>query len=426
MHKKKRWIATALCLTLCLSGCGSTPAEETASSEPTVEVPKKIEAPGFEKTVQHAERIESGEHYEHGEDGYFLLADQGIKTKLKAQRSGTCWAHAASTSMESNYLMRTGEEIVVDPYEIVNIVYSDDKKEGVFVGKAGKMDIGGNTWFITGSLSNGFGEYFLTKSICCEGLSIEKVQEAIRGNGALSMGMSDGLNGRGYFDGYLTQYDSDNLNDHSVAAVGWDDHFPREYFKEMPSQDGAWIVQDSQMNVDYCYMSRDAEIIDSCIFELSKDYKDVVYYEAGCYDAIMTGDSTTIANIFHKEGSLAAVGVYIPEHGESVQIAVYDEKTGEKLAEEEETFDIKGYYAMPLSEPVSVKDYRIEACFSGPAPVEGESWDDYSLVYRASSEEGQSFVKVGEKWLDLAKKSTKKTLGIKFTPNNACIKGLYK
>ena len=423
---KKVLRITAILMTVIMvaSGCGQAGEVAETTPEPTEEAFKAIEAPGFEKTVVRAERIKNGERYVHGEEGYYLLADDGLVSRRKAQRGGTCWVHAASTSMESAALMK-GKEISVDPYEIVDYVYEEDKTEGIIPEKINKRDYGGWQEAIVETLSNGFGDMLLTSAIDCNDMSIDEVKEVIKSHGAVANAMSDTNGSRGGFDGYLTQYWPEILNNHEVAIVGWDDHFPKEYFKVTPSGDGAWIVQDSQMNVDYCYMSYDSPMLDSFQFELSDEYSDIAFYDVGMEGEIETGDKTCLANIFHKKGVLGAVGTVICEKDESIEIRIYDEDTGDLLHEQAFKSEYKGYFAITLDKEVPVENYRIEITYDGKAPVEGKEWFDGSVRYKPLINKGESFVKVGDRWLDLALKKTKKALGIDFTPHNACIKGIY-
>lgn len=459
-----RWIAPVLSLTMALglcSGCGEASLEkgassasggvaevatgEAASPAATKAAFHGINAPGFERTMEQAEREASGERYVHGEDGYFLLAEHGADTELKIQKElRSSWVYAASTSMESSSLVTRGERIHVDPYEILDAVYASDKKEGILPDAVGNKEVGGHGRYIVDTLTNGFGKHVLASVRDCEGLSIAQIQEAIRTYGAMTTGMTEAHNGRGFYDGYFTQLDTENKNDHAVTIVGWDDHFPREIFTktsfvDMPSQDGAWIAQDSLMNTDYIYISYDTQIIDAYIYELSDDYGEVVSYDAGCEGTVKTGAETTLANVFHKKGTLAAVGTYIPEDGETAQVRVYEEKSGKLLGEASETFPIKGYYTLPLAEPVSVSDYRIEVSYDGAAPVEGDAWDDEYVTFRAQSKRGESYVKRDGKWVDLANynynnkskkkaetRKAKRELGAGSVPHNACIKALYQ
>ena len=137
----------------------------------------------------------------------------------------------------------------------------------------------------------------------------------------------------------------------------------------------------------------------------------------------------TVANVYHKKGTLGAVGTYIKADYDSLKIRIVDEKTGRTLDEVSKSFDMPGYYTIPLSQPVKVRDYRIEITYECSVPVEGNAWtsDDGYVKFKPTIKKGQSFVKIGKKWADLAEKSTIKKMSLPsdFTPHNVCIKGLY-
>ncbi len=434
----------ALALALLLTACGTaTDLEVSSAPADTTKPAGGIDAPGFERTMMNAEREASGEKYVHGEEGYFMLSDEGADLELKMQKGQrTGWVYAASTSMESAAYLKEGKQIKIDPFVILNAVYGDEKEEGYFSESNNNLVVSGHGRYVAATLSNGFcvdtedsnesdsGFRVLTAARNLEDLSPDQIKEAIKTHGAMTMGIKETHNGRGFNDGYFTQYDKNNIDDHIVAIVGWDDCFPKEifaktHFVETPSQDGGWIVQDSLIGSDYVYISYDTELKDNYIFESSDEYGFVESYDSGNEKTIKTKDATTLANVFHKKGTLKGVGTFFSENGESIRIRIVDEKSGTVLHEQTAEEQIKGYYVIPLDKEVKVSDYRIEITYAAGAPVEGEKWSDGHIRYSPKSSKGQSFVKLGKKWYDLADKGTKKRLGLDYTPNNACIKALY-
>lgn len=451
----KKTLAKASLITLAVVGLVALSAGCSSDSvEPQTDI-KSIEAPGFERTVITEEHSKNGEIYTHGDDGYYMLAENGAATEFYTEHKehgGTYWACAAATSMESSALVREKERITVDPSDVVEAVYDEDKSEGICPENINIWDYGGKGWPVVETLSNGFGKYYLSAAIDCKGLSRDTVKELIKTHGAMTMGINSIHNGRWLYDGYLTQYDHDNEDDHMVAIVGWDDHFPKEYFRETPSGDGAWITQDSSIDGDYVYVSYDTEIENAYIFELSDGHQDILSYEGGCRESVSTEGGTALANIFHKRGSLTAVGTYILDGCEDIDISIYDEKTGELLHEQKASFDeparLSGdslpaakeeggnlvsrafggpasYYTIPLDKQVEADGFRIEVVYDGAAPVEGEESFDGHLRYKASSEKDQSYIRISDRWYDLADPQTKEKLGIGFAPNNACIKAIF-
>lgn len=442
----KRIIATVLLLSFSLmfascsnAGESDIAAESTTSTssaaETTVEETIVVETTATIETTEEtiaAETTEAVREYVHGDEGYFSLIDEGYGTPIKPQQAGTCWVCAASTSMESSYLLLNNEVISIDETELCDYVYDDDKDEGYYVQPViDRYDIGGWAWMVSERLSNGYGDYILVDAANYEGSSIDEMKDIIRTYGALNVAVNDAHQSYvGRFDGYLTLNDSRSHDfDHAVVIVGWDDNFPREYFVNEAEQDGAWLAQNSGGNAfwdgGYYWISYDTPFTEQTVFILSDDYDHVTAYDAGATDLFSLGNSTTTANVFHDAGDLRAVGLYIPEAGESVHISICDENMNEVLYEQDAYFEYPGYHVVDLDSTVSVTDYSIVVEHSGAAAVEGACWEDVFVSYRVFANPGESFVYVDGQWVDVTSEDIQDILGIDFDPNNCCIKALY-
>ena len=151
----RKYIATALLLSFGLgvatTGCSKNEEATVESAAVAVETTEVSDA-----TAVTTETEAPVEHYVHGEEGYFSLIDEGYGTPVKAQKAGTCWVCAASTSMESYYLKVKGETISLDEMELCDYVYDDDKEEGYFIlPGTSRYDFGGWGWMVSERLSNG-------------------------------------------------------------------------------------------------------------------------------------------------------------------------------------------------------------------------------------------------------------------------------
>lgn len=370
--------------------------------------------------------------YVHGEDGYYSLIDEGYGTKVKTQIEGTCWVYAASTSMESAYKMEYGEDIDIDPLSILESVYGPEKEEGYFV-KEGidGQEIGGWAWQIVETLSNGLSEYTLVEAENYDGKSIDEWKEQIKIKGGMNVAVNDAK--AALFatkGGYKTLNDPDSDDfDHEVVIVGWDDNFPKEFFAKEPSQNGAWLAQntrgESWGNDGYYWISYDTPFREQTIFRLSKDYSEVVSYDGGNENRISGDETITVANKFHKNGILKAVGTYTTEDNQYLKIEIYDENFKEVLFTQEEQIQYPGYHTIKLNEELNLSDYAISITYSNSAPVEGESWEDSWITYSVGIEKGESFVLVDGEWLDMSDKDTLEVLNLDYEPNNCCIKAIY-
>lgn len=400
----------------------------------------KQEQPNEQLTEQNIEIIsedveddtEEITKYIHGDTGYFSLINEGYGTSVKTQDGGTCWVTAASTSMESAYRIKNGEEIEIDPLDILECVYGPDKEEGYIIKNSiNKLGIGGWAWQIVETLSNGFGKYLLVEAEDYTQVDNETIKEKIREKGAMNVAVNDAKSSLfGSYAGYKTLNDPDSEDfDHEVTIVGWDDNFPKEFFNQKASQNGAWLCQNSRSakwgNDGYYWVSYDTQFREQTIFVLSNEYQRVLSYDGGNENSINLGDSTTVANVFSAQGELKAVGTYTKGMNQNIIIRIYDDKFNEVLYEKEMEFEIPGYHTVYLDETIDVNDYAISITYYGDAPVEGEAWEDKWITYSVGINEGESFVLMDGEWLDLSNSETIDKLGIDFKPNNCCIKAIY-
>lgn len=381
---------------------------------------------------QNAEtNVSVEEKHVHGEEGYFSLIDEGFGTTVKSQVGGTCWVNAASTSMESSYKRMNGETIDIDPMEILNSVHGGNKREGYFIKEGiNGTELGGWAWQITETLSNGFGEYVLVESADYSAATIDEMKEAIRNYGGMNVAVNDNTLKKGFNGGYMTMNDPDSdYFDHEVVLVGWDDNFPKEYFKKEASQDGAWLAQNSLSeawgNDGYYWISYDTPFREQTVFVLSKQYASVLSYDGGKENSIQTGLETVVGNVFHKEGKLAAIGTYTTKEEQDITIEIRDVNMKEVIYTQEVCFETPGYHVVPLNEKLDVSEYAVVIHYKGAAPVEGESWSDTFLDYSVGANSGESYVLIDGKWKDLSDADISEVLGVDFIPNNCCIKALY-
>ena len=361
--------------------------------------------------------------------------------------------------METNYVMKNGSYITIDPMELLDRIYGDEKDEG-FIVKDGfnVQEAGGWQWMVTETLTNGFDDLILDSSVILDADDREAIKENLHNRGSVSIGVNDtDEKYKGWYGKYYTFNYSEKKYDHDITIVGYDDHFPKEYFNTPASEDGAWITYNSQYTSGYQYLSYCAPIEYAISHSVTKEYSDVLAYDAGNEQDlfIKTGDSTTTANAFHKAGKLAAVGTYNDFDEQDIKIEVYDSSFTTILYSQDAILDYHGYHTVVLDTPVDVTDYAVTITYSKVAPVEGKTIDTTVGGYKTSIEKGQSFVFVDGKWKDMSDIDIKMVLetakgqsnllsehgelkdyltdsdvetmlNTDFEPNNCCIKALYK
>ncbi len=229
-------------------------------------------------------------------------------------------------------------------------------------------------------------------------------------------------------------YDEYDLN-HFVTVVGWDDTFPKENFVTEPEKDGAWIIRNSwgyegESYYGYFYMSYCDKSIDSygyaydVVSKQSEDYYNHNYqYDGSAMSNYISNetDTMTCANIFTSKFAhekLTAVSFSIDDVECEYTVDVYrnlididNPESGTKVASMTGTTTCGGYYTIPLTEYVTLqKDdiYSVVVTLHKPDAIVSftaeTNWDDW-MNCTAMAKKGQSFIKVGDTWIDYGEES---------------------
>jgi len=424
--------------------------------------------------------------YVHGKKGYYSQIDNGVSTEVHNQGAyGNCWAHATNDAIRLSYILKNGKDVPITVDEIMEITMGADKTEGLITTNKGQeKNIGGSSYIAAWALSNGCGGYVLTEEKVLSSAAMgqyhgkeygflsnratrEQLQELIRSEGALLAIMNIGTGIR-KTHGYSTIYDESMAAEksdigfpsryftHEVVIVGWDDNFPKSYFGEEfgvtpPSENGAWLLKDSGGNNSgddgYYWVSYESPMVFTDLMQVSDKYKEVVHYETSALGGIRTGEETTVANVFHHKGQLAAVGTYVgitegnldPEllwgtpDDTRIRIEIRDANMEKVLATKECEFDFEGYYVIELDTPIEVDDFSVVVTYHAAAPVEVCDVESFEAgeetigkrQYRTTSEKGESFVLVNGEWMDLSDMENCEALGYDYPLNNCCIKALF-
>ena len=436
IYMKKRILSAlaAVCLacslaTSCASSSSQSDSSSSSSSSSAAESSSAADISSSSATDSSSETVPKYD-YVHGTDGYFNLLDECTQFKLKTQQTGTCWLYAGRASMQTAYEKQTGKELNMEIADMLDAIYRDDKQEGFFV-KSGinKGELGGWQSMISATLSRGFKDgIVLDSSVDIDPTDREAIKNVLRTRGAVAAETYDKAQGKGSFGSYFTvNYSLPDEYDHDVTIIGYDDHFPKEYFINPASQDGAWIVYNSNMGDMLCYISYDAPFGYTYSHTISEKYSEVLSYDAGneMDRYVSTGDSTKVANVFHKKGKLAAVGTFNVFDEQDIKIEIMSADFKTVLYSQDAKLDYKGYHTVELTKPLDVEDYAVVITYSKGAPVEGDDLSIEEGSYKTIVEKGQSFVFIGGKWKDVTDSDIKTVLKTDFEPRNCCIKALY-
>lgn len=429
-------ISSLLVFALLLTGCSAKATDTTLESESNdVTASESEEATPSHNNNDLIKHHTAVHEYNHGTDGYYNLLDDGVEFELIGQISGTCWACASSCAMQTAYQKNQEGSISIDQMEIVDRVYDKDKPEGIFTNYSDVGNLGGVGSFAVNELSLGFSDgLVIDGAIDAQGWTADEIKEGIQKYGALYIGIPDSYpNKKGTHDQYYTMNTPNpgvNEFDHSIAVIGWDDYFPKEYFNEEASQDGAWITYNSGHPYDYYYVSYDTPFdqkYDTPWFiSVTEQYGKVLSHDHGYWleEPIVTGENTTVANVFQGEGTLAAVGTYSLADNQDITIQIMTPDLAECIYTQEAHLDLTGYHVIALNQPQEVDEYAIAITYPKGAPVEGESKELARFLNVVTvCESGQSFVRIDDTWLDMSEASTNERCGR--VTGNACIRALY-
>ena len=436
MKIKKQLSAFLLALSLAvMNGCGDSSAGDKLSSAADSSV-SSSQAESSSAADSSSSAADSSSQaavvydYEHGTDGYYNLMDELKLFEMKTQQTGTCWLYAGRASMQISYEKQTGKELKMEIYDMLDAVYGAGKQEGFFV-KSGvdKGELGGWQWMITDTLSRGYKDGItLEGSVIIDPADREAIKNAIKTRGGIAAEVCDKNVGRKYFGKYLTvNYAESDSYDHDLTLIGWDDHFPKDYFADPAKQDGAWISYNSNIGSHFYYISYDSPFGYTISHTVSDKYSQVLSYDAGneMDRYVKTGDSTKVANVFHNAGKLAAVGTFNDFDKQSIKIEIMSADLKNVLYTQDAVLDYHGCHTVELTKPVEVSDFAVVVTYEKGAPVEGESIENGDGMYKTVSEKGQSFVFAGGTWKDLSDADAKTVLKTDFAPGNACIKALF-
>ena len=456
---KKRILSalTALCFAASMTACAgsSSQTDTSAASSSSASSSSAESSSAADSSSEAAPKYD----YVHGTDGYYNLTDELKNFKRPVQQTGTCWLYAARASMQTSYEKQTGKELKMEISDMLDAVYGEGKQEGIFVKNGiSKSDLGGYQQFVTDRLSRECKEGItLSGSMMIAPTDREAIKNAVRTRGGVTVGIDSRNCEVGMFGTYPTLiYKQAKIYDHAVTVIGWDDHFPKEYFKTPAEQDGAWIVYNSNLGGTYQYISYSSPLEYAISHTVSDKYSQVQSYDAGNVmgSYIKTGDSTKTANVFHKKGKLAAVGTFNNFDKQDIKIEIMSADFKNVLYTQNASLGYQGYQTVELTKPVDVENYAVVITYSKGAPVEGETIGFAVASYKTSIEKGQSFVFADGKWKDMTDSDINKVIktdkvrsfidgdcgawkkiltssdieAIKnpdFAPGNACIKALY-
>lgn len=387
------------------------------------------------------------------------LRDYGRVTSIKNQNPwGTCWAHAAMASLESN--LTPGENLDFSEKNLVNrnLKGSTPDSGGNYYHSGGYLtaQLGPiseqndpypvGTWNYTspsGPVEKNIYEiHWLPDKSSSSDLST--IKNSIINFGALSTTYYEG-NVWNYT--YNSSYYSSNQTiNHAVTIVGWDDNFSRNNFTSPPPGDGAFLIKNS-WGSNWCdkgygwisYYDANFGKYNTMFFASNTSQFDEIYQHdlAGPTTVIGSGLSLWGASCYtvNNTGYLKAIGFYTSDNPTSYLVKVMKNPTsgpdgGEKIFERSGSYDIAGYHLLNLTTPqqlakndvFSIIIYFTNTDYSYPLAVQ---YPGYITTYNPVIYNGDSYYSSnGITWNDMKNwNSDNSTVSIKayfgYSPGSA-------
>lgn len=261
----------------------------------------------------------------------------------------------------------------------------------------------------------------------CDENSIETIKQYLVNHGALAASIYFNVNNNDYVNGSYYYYNGNNISNHAVTIVGWDDTIEVTSFTNKASRKGAWIVKNSygtnMGDNGYYYVSYDDINICTNIvgfYNTDLDVSDEVYY----YDDLGTNvtlssksDVNYIANIFTKKTTNTEKidKITFATNTKGIKYTVYYASNASLKNHEEiasGTTSHAGYMSIEPIKDIYATDkfsiiikYETDSNMNDTIPVAMSVASQTSPYRNFEVTDGVSYLSTnGEKWIDLGAK----------------------
>lgn len=192
--------------------------------------------------------------------------DFGLITSARNQNPmGYCWVFGTIATLESCILKATGEKFDFSELNVANLLSRYSFYGGYYSGEEGvsrsaiayllnwlgPIDEKNDLYYSNKPLSSIFNSLFHLQNVMYiqrdNSSDLNTIKEAILRYGAVG---SDICFSGDYFNGFTYYNPNNDIIDHAISIVGWDDNYPKENFKITPLGDGAWIIKNSWGEAD--------------------------------------------------------------------------------------------------------------------------------------------------------------------------------
>ncbi len=359
-------------------------------------------------------------------DAYDPRGTERISAVRSQGTSGSCWAFAALACAEADLISQGKEGAGVDLSESAFVMSSGAEMPFSQAGSAALAQL--LMALQKGVCYDEFEPFFgncqqsavvsAEKMRVCEyGLSEsyeiapEDVKAQVKEHGAVYVSQ---YYNKAYLSGNGKSYYcpvQDVKVNHAAAVIGWDDEYSRENFKDLPENDGAWLIKGSwgaQVSDDGCYWVsyEDKGLSGFTVFGMTEP-ADSVYSRAARLPAVNLSANGEIsgANIFTAESDITldrAGFLYLSDGEADYELTVCtgvssSSPVGKTAAKASGTVTSKGFFTADF-DPVTIKKgerFSVSVKLVADTPA-------LAAQRGKESTSGVSFVKTTGSWRDLS------------------------
>lgn len=360
----------------------------------------------------------------------------GRSTKVRDQGSyGTCWSFASLTALETALRPRISEEFSADHMSLHNSFALDQRSGGEYMmSMAYLLAWQGPVLEIEDPYGDGVSPGGLKAAVHVQEIRIlpskdfEAIKKAVFFYGGVQSSLYTSITGSNSHSVFYNEetssycYQGDQVPNHDVVIVGWDDEYPKENFQREPEGDGAFICVSSWGEAfgdkGYFYVSYyDSNIGGNSLVytgvEAADNYDNIYQSDlCGWVGQVGYGSETAFgANVYTAQGEelLKAAGFYAVGEGTSYEISVVhhmegEESLGDRKVVARGTVKYSGFYTIPFDRPERLEAGErfaliLETRTPGAVhPIAVEYRADYA-TYMADVSDGEGYISLnGSKW----------------------------
>lgn len=321
--------------------------------------------------------------------------DYGILTPVSNQLVGDyCWAFSVISVLESCIIKATGNPYEFSENNVINLnkkysVYGLNTSTqsgnpintlGYLLSWLGPINASDDEYDLDSKLSPVLDSLMHVQNVVFLNMNFDEsdqdtIKEAIIRYGAVDTSIR-WIQSEPYEKGSSYYYDrEDDLPDHAIALVGWDDNYSRYNFNITPPGDGAWICKNTWGSEigdgGYFYISYYSESLNYEYFKDNDDYinldhvftfilndtirldKNYQYDYAGPTNSWTLDNHAAVKNVFTATDDeyLAAVSTYFIDNSE-YELSIY---VNDELVLNQSSTTQPGYYTINLNRLIPLK-----------------------------------------------------------------------